>query len=487
MRRHIHQGFVRSVLLGEDTELANFLTFGFAELEFRVRPSRQDLVLALFKGLMEVFLSLKIPVVVAFDQLEDLLLARRTDDGHRVAEAFFAGIVQAMHQIDGLCFLVFAERGLWNRFVPSLDGYIQDRLNNPIHLPRHGTIKALRLEAPPPGLARRVVEARMRPALEELPDFTELPAIYPFNDEQVERIARTEPTLRDMLQQYRHLFDHLVYGTSPQSAVEREIAPAPRIELPAELEPAPSVKSVMVVETPVTREAGRRGKTSRAGEGSYPLTEASPSLGRSNHRQRIVGPGNGRRDDQDRIRRRPHGGNARAAGRTRRISDGLPRAWRESRPLAFTPRGAGMDLRRPPNLWRHQHRPLGLQRRPALESRRRAVLGAGRRQTQRFGDQVGCFRCRAARYRSSDPAPPRRRFGAFRQEQNSLAGRGEKESSRPPGGSATILLCGSLWLPALAERFAEAVPAGQPVPNFADLLQERCEKLLEQVCMPIQG
>ena len=30
---------------------------------------------------------------------------------------------------------VFAERGLWNRFVPSLDGYIQDRLNNPIHLP----------------------------------------------------------------------------------------------------------------------------------------------------------------------------------------------------------------------------------------------------------------------------------------------------------------------------------------------------------------
>ena len=108
----------------------------------------------------------KIPVVVAFDQLEDLLLARRTDDGHRIAEAFFAGIVQAMHQIDGICFLVFAERGLWNRFVPSLDGYIQDRLNNPVHVPGHGTIKALRLEAPPPDLVRRVVEARLRPALE---------------------------------------------------------------------------------------------------------------------------------------------------------------------------------------------------------------------------------------------------------------------------------------------------------------------------------
>ena len=62
-----------------------------------------------------------------------------------------------MHQIDGICFLIFAERGLWNRFVPSLDGYIQDRLNNPVHVPGHGTIKALRLEAPPAELLRRWV------------------------------------------------------------------------------------------------------------------------------------------------------------------------------------------------------------------------------------------------------------------------------------------------------------------------------------------
>src|SRR5262249_60990085 len=175
------------------SDLANFLTYGFAELDFKVRPTRQDLVLALFKVLMEIFLSLKIPVVVAFDQLEDLLLVRRNDDGHRIAEAFFAGIVQARHQIDGLCFLVFAERGLWNRFVPSLDGYIQDRLNNPIHLPGHGTVKALRLEAPSPEQGRLIVQARLRPALEELPDFADLPGKFPFNDEHVAPVVRTEP------------------------------------------------------------------------------------------------------------------------------------------------------------------------------------------------------------------------------------------------------------------------------------------------------
>src|SRR3954452_1296266 len=148
MRRHIFQGFARSTLLRDEAELAGFLTYGFAELEFQVRPTRQDLVLALFKALMGVLQGLHIPVVVAFDQLEDLLLARRSDDAHRTAEAFFAGIVQAMHQLDGISFLVFAERGLWNRFVPSLDGYIQDRLNNPIHLPNHGTLQSLKREAP---------------------------------------------------------------------------------------------------------------------------------------------------------------------------------------------------------------------------------------------------------------------------------------------------------------------------------------------------
>jgi len=37
MRRHIYQGFARAALLGDEADLASFLTFGFAELEFQVR------------------------------------------------------------------------------------------------------------------------------------------------------------------------------------------------------------------------------------------------------------------------------------------------------------------------------------------------------------------------------------------------------------------------------------------------------------------
>ena len=39
------------------------------------------------------------------------------------------------------------------------------------------------------------------------------------------------------------------------------------------------------------------------------------------------------------------------------------------------------------------------------------------------------------------------------------------------------------WLTAASE----ALPDGQPLPNLADLMQERCEKLLEQICMPVQA
>src|SRR5438132_6679904 len=150
-----------------------------------------------------------------------------------------------MHQIDGVCFLVFAERGLWNRFVPSLDGYIQDRLNNPVHVPGHGTVKALRLEAPPANLMQRIVEVRMKQVLEG----TAESGLYPFTIEQVQQVARTEPTLRDMLQQFRHLFDHLVYGEVQKTTYDdMETAGKPV---------SPTIKSVTVVETPASAEEPR--------------------------------------------------------------------------------------------------------------------------------------------------------------------------------------------------------------------------------------
>jgi hypothetical protein len=485
MRRQIYQGLARVVLQGDETELASFLTYGFAELDFQVRPSRQDLVLALFKVLMEVFLGLKIPVVVAFDQLEDLLLARRTDDGHRVAEAFFAGIVQAMHQIDGLCFLVFAERGLWNRFVPSLDGYIQDRLNNPVHVPQHGTIKALRLEAPAPELVRRIVEARLRPALEELPDFGDLPAIFPFNDEQILRIARTEPTLRDMLQQYRHLFDHLVYGGAPVMAVDRdtktETSRLPTTELP------PTVKSVVIVETP-TAPASPEGRAVRASEVQPPAVPVAPARTRAPGQLRELW------DHEMQAARAKLAPEGSLTGATRELQAGLGTflqichehgvkvgPWRLQHVVAEWSFGdhptygaisIGHWVCKDGQPWKVG---VGL------------FLGRGPAKPKDLGIKLAAL----------DAEPPVIDHLILMRPEDDLSITGKSKTlwqEAERRGRHARLEAASLdafavlygfprWLAAVTE----ALPDGQPLPNLADLLQERCEKLLEQVCMPVQG
>lgn len=476
MRRHIYQGFARAILLGDEAELANFLTFGFAELEFQVRPSRQDLVLALLKVLMEVFRTLKIPVVVAFDQLEDLLLARRNDDGPRVAEAFFAGIVHAMHQVDGLCFLIFAERGLWNRFVPSLDGYIQDRLSNPVHVPGHGTISALRLEAPPPDLVQRIVAARLRPALEELRDHADLPPLFPFPEDQVERIARTEPTLRDMLQQFRHLYDHIVYGAVDEAETRRRPEAetgAERSRLPADNE-TPVIKSVIVVESDATAPGAELPRPRVSASQSTAFTELWEQEVQAAH-QKLE----------------PEGA---LTGATRELQAGLGEFLK-----ACHEHGVKVGP------WRLQHvvGEWSYGDHPTYGALTIAHWACKDGQPWKVG--IGLFLARGAG-KSKDLEI---KLAALRAEPPmidhlillrpdddlTLTGksktcwqeaerRGHHARLEAVGVDGFAVLYGfPRWLTAIGE----ALPAGQPVPNLADLLQERCDKLLEQVCMPVQG
>jgi hypothetical protein len=61
--------------------------------------------------------------------------------------------------------------------------------------------------------------------------------------------------------------------------------------------------------------------------------------------------------------------------------------------------------------------------------------------------------------------------------------RGRHARLEPVGLPGFAVLYGfPRWLAAVTE----SLPQGQPVPNLADLIQDRCDKLLEQVCMPVQ-
>ncbi len=557
MRRSILQGFAKATLLGDESELASFLTYGFAELDFKVQPTRQDLVLAQLKVLTDVFRSLKIPVVMAFDQLEDLLLARRSDDAHKIAEAFFAGIVQVMHQIEGLCILIFAERGLWNRFVPSLDGYIQDRLNNPVHVPKFGTVKALRLEAPAAELVKQVVEARLRPVLDEVPGGG-LPELHPFTEEQIQRIARTEPTLRDMLQQFRHLFDHIVYGPEdgrtasaeasvrfekPEAATNRiadfgdfpmpptapavEFGPLPggdpsamtatdkqnRIDalLGKEPETAPSgvtIKNIDVVETPANDPLDDLvQELTRPPEETVPLTSApgaddlvgiapTPATPFEPHKPSILtATGMAELWDQE----------YRAAKRKLEPEGALTGATRELQAALGTFLGTCHEHGVKVGPWRLQHVvaewPFGEHPTYGVVSLAHWACKDG--QPWKVG--VGLFLARGA----GKPKDLEIKLGVMdvqpqvidhlillRPEDDlNMTGKskqlwGDAERQGKHARLEAMSLDGYAQLysfPRWLSVLRESLPAGAPVPNLADLIQEKAEKLLEQVCMPVQG
>jgi hypothetical protein len=512
MRREIYQKLARAHLLKDETPLADFLTYGFAELEFHVRPSRQDLVLALFKVMMEVFRTLKTPVVVAFDQLEDLLLARRTDDGHKIAESFFAGIVQAMHQIDGLCFLIFAERGLWNRFVPSLDGYIQDRLNNPVHVPRHGTVKTLRLEAPAYDLVKKVVESRLAYAMQELPEREVFPTIFPFTEEQLQRVARTEPTLRDMLQQYRHLFDHLVYGAesevrnaasvvaaTPGEFVEdRDEAPAFEVQPYTEkvlVGPANRIAEVLEEEqsltnriTPFVPEVPQISvKSIEIIQATEPASIPTAEAGSLPNLLELWA-------QEQRASRRKLEPDGAITGATRELQAGLG---------AFLQTCNEHGVKVGP--WRLQH---VVPEYTFGEHPTYGVMSIAHwvcKDSQPWKVGVGLFLGRAA----GKPRDLETKLSVLKAEpsmidhlilmrpEDDLSLTGKTKSmwqEAEKSGYHARLEASSLdnlamiyGFPRFLAALRESLPEGAPLPNLGDFIQEHCEKLLEQVCLPVQG
>jgi hypothetical protein len=517
MRRHIYEGFARACLLHDEAKLANFLTYEFAELDFQVRPSRQDLVLALFKVVTEVFRTLKTPIVVAFDQLEDLLLARRSDDAHKIAEAFFAGIVQVMHQIDGLCFLIFAERGLWNRFVPSLDGYIQDRLNNPVHVPRHGTIKAVRLEPPTPELVRRVVEARLSHVLSEVQMRDGLTELFPFTEEQIQRVAKTEPTLRDMLQQFRHLFDHIIYGpenesrpTSIRESVRDALA---QLETPRTTEP----------EIPTASAVGANRIEPML---SDPAPAPAPSVSIENIVVRNVDVINSPDRDEAPQPEITQPNEEFVAASAVLDYAAMLELWTQEERAAFrklTPEGALTGATRELQAglgsflqmchehgvkvgpWRLQHvvPEYTFSEHPTYGVISIAHWACKDGQPWRVG--IGLFLAKAAgkprdlevklSVMDSEPAVIDHLILLRPEDDLALTGKSktlwseaEKRKKHARLEPMSLEAFATLYsFPRWLSTLTESLPEGQPIPNLGDLIQEHCEKTLERVCMPIQG
>ena len=389
--------------------------------------------------------------------------------------------------------------------MPSLDGYIQDRLNNPVHVPGHGTIKALRLEAPAAELVRRVAEARLAPALAELADES-LPPLYPFTEEQVTRIAKTEPTLRDMLQQFRHAFDKMIYGTEDALAYETTQSGrlAPRVEN------APGAESNVTGTTP--------------GQGSDSRSE-SPTMANPVSRLPAEQPAEYTVKSMIVVDSATGATTPNTPAPRLLTSAQLAETWEQELQSArdqLSPEGAlagaARELQAGLGTFLHTCHEHGVKVGPW---RLHHVVGEWT-----FGDHPTYGAVTIAHWVCKDGQPWKVGIGLFLGRGNGKPRDLEQKllamEAEPPVIDVMILLrpeddvilngkSKTLWqeaerrgrharleavtldgfaalyaFPRWLTALAEGLPQGQELPNLADLLQERCEKLLEQVCMPVQ-
>jgi hypothetical protein len=331
--------------------------------------------------------------------------------------------------------------------------------------------------------------------------------IYPFTDEQVVRIARTEPTLRDMLQQFRRLFDHLIYGEDTTGETPPEESAWGKVDGPESEETATSgepplelesfngeftVKSAVVVETEEMEFADRavlpvesfRRPMSESESAETP--SARPGMSFDSMAELW--------DQEQRMARRRLEPEGALVGATRELQAGL---------------GAFLQICHEHGVkvgpWRLQHvvGEWSFGEHPTY-----GVLTIAHwvcRDGPPWKVGIGTFLARGA----GKPKDLEVKLSALDVEpmmldhlillrpddDMSLTGKSKtlwadaERRGRHPRLEAisldgfAMLSAFPRWLAAIAE----SQPTDQPVPNLADVIQEKCERLLEQVCMPVQG
>ncbi|ETX05581.1 hypothetical protein [Candidatus Entotheonella palauensis] len=230
MRRQLLRCLADVALHHNREPLADFLEDGFAKLHGGLAPSRTELVDDLLRALIEIITAAGVAIVYAFDNLERLFKPVGQFD-LQTAQSFFAGLAQMIDGIPGMLFMIYAETGMWEDCTrEAIDSFAEARLLQGVRLRDHGIVNVMELESPSPEQLTILVQRRMQPLLQHVPEGDELDLIFPFQSEDIHHIAASPDVLRTMLRRLLVRYDEIVLGTaSPHDFSAPEPSP-PKVE-----------------------------------------------------------------------------------------------------------------------------------------------------------------------------------------------------------------------------------------------------------------
>jgi hypothetical protein len=222
MRRLFYSALARFVLLADHDAVSLFFTDNYCKADPTGTSLRADLVQCLLYVLLEACTLVRMPIVVAFDNLERLFASQNQFDGALI-RTFLNNLAQATDSTRGLLFLLFAESGLFaQQVVPYLDDFARPRIEQGVPILGQGPVHLVRLVEPTAYEVEQLVQTRVRPLLSEMEELDSLPAAFPFTPQFLKEVVvgQGSVSLRNILILLRDEYNRIVYtlpvpGTVP--------------------------------------------------------------------------------------------------------------------------------------------------------------------------------------------------------------------------------------------------------------------------------
>jgi hypothetical protein len=218
LRKQLYSAVARSVLLQDTTAIQAFLAEGYRQADPTGSAARAELVSTMLHIIVESCALVRLPVVIALDNLERLLSPQgRFDDP--LTDALVMGMAQAVDGTSGLLFLVFAESGLFDRqLLPRLDvTYARARFEQGVPVAGRGPVFLIDLKPPVPAAVRELVRARVGPLVAEVPGASMLPQGFPFAEGFLADLTGVGGSpLRNLLLRLRDEYNRVVFDRRPE-------------------------------------------------------------------------------------------------------------------------------------------------------------------------------------------------------------------------------------------------------------------------------
>jgi hypothetical protein len=219
LRRDLYSRLTMLSLTEEREPLDDYLTEDYLQAPPHVTGAGH-LSSRLLRLFLELFQALAIPAILVFDQLEDFISVTAT--GQRAAEerqrdvrdAFCKALASLVNNVPGLCILVFAEKGLWDRTMLGMEAFTQPRLLQGFHLPGRPSQREISMpDRFSQAVIEKLIERRITVALSGL-DITGLPTIFPFEEKHLQDLSE-ETRIRECIRKLGDMFDKIVFNTPP--------------------------------------------------------------------------------------------------------------------------------------------------------------------------------------------------------------------------------------------------------------------------------